>query len=295
MSMPVRLSIVTPSFNQAAYLEETLRSVLSQRQEIYEYFVFDGGSSDGSVEVIRKYADRIDYWVSEKDKGQPDALRRGFARASGDYLAWINSDDVYLPGALARVRAALEAHPEWDVVSGNHTRIDSQSRLISLHRVRGESKEAALRGSFHPSQPTVFFRRSLYEKVGRLNSDLHLVLDTELFFRMLDAGAKWGHVPEYQIGFRQHPQSKGMGVTEKYAAEYAFLNEHYPHYHAATVRHYLGRGAYKAGDILSGRALAARRDTRAWQGRGVEEVFGRWVTKGLEPADQSKSITQDRG
>jgi glycosyltransferase involved in cell wall biosynthesis len=289
--MPVKLSIVTPSFNQAAYLEQTLKSVLTQRQAIHEYFVYDGGSTDGSVEIIKRYANQIDHWASEKDNGQPDALARGFARATGDYLAWINSDDIYLPGALARVQAALAAHPDWDIVTGDHTRIDSQSRLISFHRARTQSRSAARWGSFHPSQPTVFFRRSLYEKVGGLNRDLHLVLDTELFFRMLDAGATWGHIPAYQIAFRQHPQSKGMGLTEKYASEYAFLDRNFPHYHARTARHYLGRAMYKTLAILSGRELAARRDTRAWRGKRVEEVFGDWITNPPEPTDNSNSMT----
>jgi glycosyltransferase involved in cell wall biosynthesis len=175
--MTPKLSIITPSFNQAPYLEQTLRSVLSQRDQIHEYFVYDGGSTDGSVDILKKYAPQIDYWVSEKDKGQPDAIARGFARASGDYLAWLNSDDLYLPGALTKIRTALEAHPEWDVVTGNHTRIDQASRLISCHRVTAESRAAALRGVFHASQPTVFFRRALYEKVGGINPDLHLVLE----------------------------------------------------------------------------------------------------------------------
>jgi glycosyltransferase involved in cell wall biosynthesis len=290
-TMMPKLSIVTPSFNQAKYLEQTLRSVLSQRHQIHEYFVYDGGSSDGSLGIIKKYASQIDYWVSETDNGQSDAIARGFARATGDYLAWINSDDVYLPCALAKIRGALDAHPEWDAVSGNHTRIDFESRLISLHRVTAESAAAARRGVFHASQPTVFFRRALYEQVGGVNPNLHLVMDTDLFFRMLDAGARWGHVADYLTGFRQHGQSKGIGTAEKYAAEYAFLNGRYPHYHAPTARHYLGRAVHKAMQFFSGREPAARRDTGKWRGKTIEEVFGPWVTKVAEPADKSDSTT----
>ncbi|MDB5321972.1 MAG: glycosyltransferase involved in cell wall bioproteinis [Phycisphaerales bacterium] len=289
--MTPKLSIVTPSFNQAPYLEQTLRSVLSQRDQIHEYFVYDGGSTDGSTDIIKKYASQIDYWISEKDKGQSDAIARGFARATGDYLAWINSDDVYLPAALARIRAALDAHPDWDAVSANHARIDAQSRLCSLHRVTAESRAAALRGVFHPHQPTVFFRRTLYEKVGGLNSDLHLVFDTELFYRILDAGAHWGHLPQYLAAFRQHPQSKGIGTPDKYAGEYAFLNDRYPHYHAPTVRHFLGRAAHKAMQFLSGREFAARRDTGSWRGQTIEECFGPWLMKRREPTDNPDSTT----
>src|SRR4051812_5604173 len=105
--MPPTLSIITPSYNQAPYLDQTLRSVISQRAEVHEYFVFDAASSDHSPALIKSYAPHLDYWVSEKDNGQSDAIARGFAMATGDYLAWVNSDDAYLPGALAGVRAAL--------------------------------------------------------------------------------------------------------------------------------------------------------------------------------------------
>jgi glycosyltransferase involved in cell wall biosynthesis len=290
--MPPTLSIITPSFNQARFLDDTLRSVLSQRDQVHEFFVYDGGSTDGSADVIRKYADEIDFWTSEKDKGQPDAIARGFARATGDYIAWINSDDVYLPGALHEVREALAAHPEWDVVSGWHARIDENSRILSAHRIAGESAAQARRGVFHPSQPTVFFRRSLYEKVGGINPDLHLVLDTELWYRMLDAGATWGHVDAYLAAFRRHGESKGVGTHQKYASEYGLLDRRFPHYHAASLRHYWGRAAHKAASILSGRHARSRRDSRLWRGKHVEEVFGPWVTKPREPVDKPDSSTR---
>jgi glycosyltransferase involved in cell wall biosynthesis len=274
--MSVKLSIITPSFNQAAFLEQTLRSVISQREEVHEYFVYDAASTDGAPDVIRRYAGSIDHWVSEKDKGQSDAIARGFARATGDFVAWLNSDDVYLPGALAAVRAALDAHPDWDVVSGWHVRIDGASRVLAAHRTAPESRAAARWGVFHPNQPTVFFRRSLYEKVGGLNPDLHLVMDTDLFFRMLDAGAVWGHVPRYLAAFRQHGESKGIGTPQKYAGEYGFLNDRYPHYHAPTLKHYAGRAVRKAIGTLWSRARASRRDTRSWRGKLIEEAFGPW-------------------
>jgi glycosyltransferase involved in cell wall biosynthesis len=275
--MSVTISIVTPSYNQAAFIDETLRSVLSQREHVHEYFVYDGGSTDGSPDIIRRYAAGIDHWVSERDRGQSDAIARGFARATGEYVAWINSDDVYLPGALARARAALEAHPEWDVVSAWHVRHDAESKIRSCHRIPGESVRAARGGVFHPNQPTTFFRRSLYERVGGLNLDLHLVMDTELFFRMLDAGAVWGHIPAYNAAFRVHGDSKTYGHAAKYRSEFDYLNQRYPHYHAPTVRHLLGRGMHKARQWLSGREIAGLRDASRWRGRTVEEVFGRWV------------------
>lgn len=285
MSSLPTLSIVTPSFNQAKFLEQTLRSVISQRDQVHEYFVYDAASTDGSLDILQRYQKQLDFWTTEKDKGQPDAIAKGFARATGDFLGWVNSDDVYIPGALAKVREALAAHPDWDCITGWHVRIDENTRIRSAHRHAAESAAAARRGVFHPNQPTVFFRRSLYEKVGGMNLDLHLVLDTELFFRFLDAGARWGIVNGYVAGFREHGTSKGIGTPQKWAHEFALLDQRYPHYHGEALRHRLGRLAHQAGQLLSGRALAARRDTQTMRGKTVEEVFGPWLTPKLEPAD----------
>lgn len=274
MPLPT-LSIVTVSYNQARFLGEALRSVLSQRGDAHEFFVIDGGSTDGSADIIRQHAEAggIDWWVSEKDRGQTDAIAKGFARATGDYLAWINSDDLYLPGALRRARAALAADPGADLLGGWHVRIDEGSRVLSAHRLPAESAAAARWGVFHPNQPTVFFRRSLYEKVGGISLDLHLVLDTELWFRMMDAGGRWGHVPAYQAAFRVHGGSKSFGRPQTWAHEYADLTRRYPHYHAPTAKHYLGRAVAKAWRTLAPDALAARRDTRRWRGKPVAEAL----------------------
>ena len=124
--MPVRISIVTPSFNQAAFLEETLRSVIAQRKYIHEYFVIDGGSTDGAAEIVHRHAADLDFWISEKDAGQSDAIHKGFSRATGDYLFWLNSDDVLLPGTLwKKLHAALEVHADWDALTGWHVRMDA--------------------------------------------------------------------------------------------------------------------------------------------------------------------------
>ena len=152
--MSIRISVVTPSYNQAEFLEETLRSVISQRDQIHEYFVLDGGSTDRSVEIIQKYASGIDYWTSEKDKGQSDAIDRGFRRASGNFLFWLNSDDILLPDALRKMREALEQNPKWDALTGYHVSIDSQTRIEACHRIPGESAAQARAGTFTPSPGT---------------------------------------------------------------------------------------------------------------------------------------------
>ena len=272
--MPPKITIVTPSYNQAQYLEETIRSVVLQRPFVHEYFVFDGGSTDSSADVIRKHADRIDHWVSEKDAGQPDAIHKGFSRATGDWLAWLNSDDVYLPRAIEQVARAIEAHPEWDVVTGWHARIDADSRIVSAHRIPGESSRWARWGVTHVNQQSCFFKRSLYEKVGPIRQDLHCVLDTELWFRFFDAGAVWGHLPRYLAAFRVHDAQKWTALRQQYAREFDQMTSEYPRYHGGGLKHYAGRAAHKALQVLSGRERAARRDARSWRGRTLEEVFG---------------------
>jgi glycosyltransferase involved in cell wall biosynthesis len=273
--MPVRLSIITPSYNQASFLDETLRSIVAQRKWIHEFFVIDGGSTDGSVDIIRRHADDIDYWVSEKDRGQSDALAKGFSRATGDYLFWLNSDDVLLPGSLEKVVAALETNPSWDALTGYHVRMDERSRVISAHRIPAEDPARARWGMHHVIQQTCFFRRSLYEQVGGLDLSLDCVMDTDLWCRMFNAGSRWGHVPHYLAGFRQHGEAKGSAVRwmEKYRAEEAMLRKKYPQYCAANLKHKTGLLAYRASQILTGHHLLAMRDAWRWRGKTLAEVF----------------------
>lgn len=278
--MRPKITVVTPSFNQARFLEETLKSVLSQRDHIHEYFVLDGGSTDGSADLIRKYADKgIDWWVSEKDKGQSDAIHRGFQRATGDYIAWLNSDDVYLPGALAKVTNTLEAHPRWDVLTGYHVRIDAASRVISLHATPPETSAQASHGIMRVCQQTCFFRRSLYERVGGLNLDLHCVMDTELWHRMMRAGSVWGHLPEYVAAYRWHDEAKMIGTAygAKREQERRWLAEQYPQLsrHAFSDRWALF--SYRTKQLLSGQRLKARSATNRMRGRPLVEMFGDWL------------------
>ncbi len=271
MYLPI-ISIITPSYNQAQFLDQTIRSVVGQRQQIHEYFVLDGGSKDGSVDIIQKYADRIDWWVSEKDKGQSDAIHRGFVRATGDILYWLNSDDVLLPGTLAKVRQAFAANPHWDVLTGYSLHIDAQSRITGAFRMGLESLWMATHGTLHVCQQTCFFKRSLYEKVGGLNLDLHCVMDTDLWTRMLKAGAVWGHIPDYLACFRIHEAAKGSSWLKEYAKEHQWLAQTYPDCFGPRGFRY-ARYLHAASQVFTGRRLAAWRDTRRWKGQRVGDIF----------------------
>ena len=274
--MPTTLTVVTPSYNQARFLDETLRSVLSQRDRVHEYYVLDGGSTDGSVDLIKKYDDRIDFWVSEKDKGQSDAIHRGFQRATGDVLCWLNSDDVFLPGALQRVIDAFDRHPEWDVLTAWHVQTDADSRILSMHRIPRDGHDLAKWGIIHVCQQTCFFRRRVYEAVGGLNLDLHCVMDGDLWLRMFRHGTTWGHVPHYLAAFRQHPAAKNSSWHAKYAEEYQWLYRTYPEYCAPNLKHKAGRGFYWLTQLASGRKPASLLDTRRQRGRKLTDVFGDW-------------------
>jgi glycosyltransferase involved in cell wall biosynthesis len=287
--LSVRITVVTPSFNQAKFLEETLRSVLSQRDQIHEYFVLDGGSTDGSVEIIQAHAARggIDYWHSRPDRGQSDAIDQGFKRATGDYLAWINSDDLFLPGALKRIRDALEEHAAWDALTGYHVRIDSESRMSSMHRIPGESCRAAWWGIHHIAQQTCIFRKSMYEKVGGLDLAMHCAMDTELWLRMFAVGAKWGHIPEYLAAFRIHEAAKGSSWLDEYRRETALVHARHPQY-TESVRQFIGLPCYRLMQLLSGRHLRAAWDLSRYRGKSVTDVFGDWNRSGDELLNASE-------
>jgi len=274
-----KITVVTPSYNQAKYLEETLRSVLAQRDQIHEYFVLDGGSNDGSAELIKRYADAsgggIDYWHSRKDKGQSDAIHQGFQRATGDYIAWLNSDDVYLPGALRLVRETLARNPSWDVLTGYHAYIDGDSRLMALHRIPGESHTMVKWGVHHTAQQTCFFRKSLYDQVGGLDLTLHCMMDTELWLRMFAAGSTWGHIPQYLAAFRQHDAAKGRAWLKEYAEEHLVLADRFPQY-LRSWRQYVGLPYYRLSQIVSLRYPRAKLETRRNRGRKLTDVFGDW-------------------
>jgi len=177
------VSIITPSYNQAAYLEDTILSVLGQDYEPVEYLLVDGASTDGSVDIIKKYAGRLTWWVSEPDSGQAEAINKGFARATGDVVAWLNSDDLYLPGAIKHAVAALEANPELGMVFGNAITINPEGQTLNK-LVFGDWGLDELMMFRIICQPAVFIRRACLENVGYLDSSYHYLLDHHLWLRI---------------------------------------------------------------------------------------------------------------
>jgi glycosyltransferase involved in cell wall biosynthesis len=217
LSQPPLISIITPSYNQADFLAQTIESVLAQEYPRLEYYVYDGGSTDGSQVVIRQYAERLTGWVSEIDHGQADAINKGFRKSTGEILAWLNSDDFYQPGALARVAQAFQEHPEAGLIYGNVLSVDETGTPFHLQAFQPYTLEDLM--SFRIiSQPGVFFRRSLLERAGLLDESYHLLLDHQLWLRMARL-APMVYIPETLAAARYHPAAKNRARAAGFGAE----------------------------------------------------------------------------
>jgi glycosyltransferase involved in cell wall biosynthesis len=220
------VSIITPSYNQAAFLEQTICSILGQSYPRIEYMLVDGGSSDGSVEIIQRYAHRLAWWVSERDSGQAEAINKGLRRASGEIVAWLNSDDLYLPGAVAQAVAAFQADPSLGLVYGDAITIDAHGKPLGRFAF-GDWSLLDLAGFRIICQPAVFMRRSVLERAGYLEPSFHFMLDHHLWIRMARL-APVRHVastsgPEPVLGLwaaaRHHPGAKNVSQAAGFGRE----------------------------------------------------------------------------
>lgn len=211
------VSIVTPSFNQAQFLEQTILSVLSQDYPNLEYIIVDGGSTDGSLEILRHYEGELKDWVSEPDRGQADAIRKGMDRSRGEILAWINSDDLYMPGAVSEAVSAFQESPECGLVYGDGILIDQDNRILDWHRYPQFDAYDLLRFEVI-LQPAAFFRRQVYFGAGGLGSEYHLILDHDLWVRIaLRSPLK--HVEGYWAAERTYPQAKTIAAAAQFVGE----------------------------------------------------------------------------
>jgi glycosyltransferase involved in cell wall biosynthesis len=223
--MPLKLSIITPSFNQGRFLEETILSVLKQGYEPLEYIVIDGGSTDESVSIIRRYEDRLAYWESEKDRGQVHAINKGLERATGDVFAFINSDDVYLPGALNAVMDHFEEHPESKWVCGDTIMFGEGHDTRVIRAVVPLSAAHCLSWAYRAPQPGHFWKTEIV-RAGfqeRWNYDF----DHDMYVRLLLAGHTCEYLPLPMAGYRLHEVSKTIAEGHRQLEEFDRIAEFY--------------------------------------------------------------------
>jgi len=229
----MKISVITPSYNQGAFIEQTIRSVLDQGIEGLEYIIIDGGSTDGTLDILRRYKGRIK-WISEPDEGQADAVNKGIGVATGEIIGWLNSDDLYLPGALQAVIDYFRDHQECRWLYSRCRIIDSSGRerwkWITRYknaRLKKFSVEKLLRENFI-SQPAVFFRKELFEKAGHLDLSLKYAMDYDLWLRFTRISPA-GVINHELASFRRHGSSKSeTGFRGQFFEQYAVARKYNP-------------------------------------------------------------------
>lgn len=214
-----KITIVTPSYNQACFLERTIRSVLDQGYPNLEYIVVDGGSTDESVEIIKDYERYLSYWVSEPDQGQAHAINKGLKKATGDWVTWQNSDDIFYPGAFQGLARAASINPRADLIIGDMMLIDENDREIRDIRYVRPTYSALLAEGMVLTNQAAFWRRSVHAEIGFLNETLECGFDYEWFLRLLQR-YKAQHVSQIWGGLRMHCATKTSRMPETFAEEY---------------------------------------------------------------------------
>jgi glycosyltransferase involved in cell wall biosynthesis len=209
----MKVSIVTPSFNQGQFIERTLQSVASQTGAEIEHVVFDGGSTDDTVEILKRFSPPV-RWVSKKDKGQTDAVNQGIRATDGGIIGWLNSDDIYYPGAIARVVAYFEANPEIDVVYGMADHIDLEDQAFESYPTALWDFDR-LKETCFICQPALFFRRRVVEQHGLLDESLNYCMDYDYWLRLGKAGVRFAYLEEKLAGSRLHGDNKTLGSRVK--------------------------------------------------------------------------------
>jgi glycosyltransferase involved in cell wall biosynthesis len=215
-----RISIITPSFNQVRFIEKTLVSVISQGYPNLEYIVMDGGSTDGTVEIIKRYSRQLTHWVSAPDDGQADAIRRGFELSTGEIMGYVNSDDLLLPGSLEYVAWQFRQHPEAGFLAGGFSDIDEHGHVTWCHWPITPTFERLLLAGFYVGQPACFWTRQAYQRAGGIDASFKFTLDHDLFLRILQDSRAIA-TNRLLACFRSHPQSKSALIQHVHMEEQA--------------------------------------------------------------------------
>lgn len=209
----MKVSVITPSYNQGQFIERTLQSVAIQEGAEIEHVVFDGGSTDNTVDVLKSFLPSV-RWVSKKDNGQTDAVNQGIRSTDGEIIGWLNSDDVYYPGTIARVVAYFKTHPDVDVVYGMADHIDLNDLPFESYPSAPWNMEF-LKQTCFICQPALFFRRRVVEQYGVLDDSLNFCMDYEYWLRLGKAGVRFAYLEEKLAGSRMYPDNKTLGARVK--------------------------------------------------------------------------------
>lgn len=300
MTRPL-VSIVTPSFNQAAFLEETMRSVLEQDYEPIEYVAVDDGSTDGSVEIVERYAERLAWWTAQENRGQVPAINLGFAHTTGEYMAYLNSDDTLLPGAVSLMAGELDSDPGLLLVYGDARYTDEGSQVTGYLASREFDVAAMVRGADnHVVQPSTMWRREAWERFGPFDEGGWYFFDFEFFLQFPPERVR--RIPEPLSTYRIHPAAKSTGAfATRLARDHArladgfFASERLP----ASARRYAREGrssayllgaefAYEGLDLgrarryaLTGLRLHPRHASPRWLSLAAKSLLPRRAVRGL--------------
>ncbi len=261
---PPRITVVTPSYNQVKYLCRTIESILDQGYPNLEYMIVDGGSTDGSADLIRRYERHLAYWVSEKDRGQSEAINKAFRRATGRFFNWINSDDILFPGALWRVAEAIGEHPDADIIVGDHAQCDADGRIIWVSATASKWSRWPSRWVMLMGQQSTFVASDSYRRVHGVREDLHMSMDMDLYYRVCRAGAKIVRAPGLIGVIRKHPESKGSTAQPLWRQEQASLFQEYGISPALHRRALLGA---RLGRFLDGSYMRSCALLYHWKGK----------------------------
>jgi len=224
-----RISVVMPSYNQCQYVERSILSVLNQNYPNLDFIIIDGGSTDGTVDVIRKYSQHLSYWISEPDNGQSDALNKGFARATGDIFAWLNSDDIYTPRAFERVTAALAAFPAKKIVHGDYLFIDSDDRTTGYQYAFDFNLNQFKYEGYHIWAQSMFWRREVHKRFGGFDIRLHKTMDYQMIleFGINERADTFLRIPVALGCFRRHADQKTQFFTDADLKEHRLIANRY--------------------------------------------------------------------
>ena len=218
------VTIVTPSYNQVAYIERTIQSVLNQDYGNIEYIIVDGESTDGSVNIIKKYENKITNWISECDRGQTDAINKGFSLANGEFIGWLNSDDTLLPYAISEAVRFLVDNPAVGLVYGDADYIDEDSKVIGKFPAAQTSLKKLQHGYVHIPQQASLFRKSLWDQVGPLDPSFYFAMDYDLWVRLASV-SEIKYLPRLWANFRLHVDAKTISADDRCLPE--MLRVHY--------------------------------------------------------------------